>query len=434
MTVSWSDVTILIVDDDRTAAENTRTDLDAPGRRLVIANDAAHAESILASESVDLIILDLILPDRDGRELLARMREQTSTSTIPVIALSTTAGRIASAECLAVGADDVLVKPADPQTLRWAVDRQLEVGRRSQDAVRDGVTGLLNRAGVVIEFAEHRRMSDREGTALSMAVITLDCLAEVTMKKGRAAGDRLLLEICNAFHEAIGGGDRLGRWEISTLVAILPRRNLEYTKLLLEGTVLALREGPQLEDIRQSGIEIEINGGVTRVTRDQDLHSAISEAERSLYGSRTLEDESVRTDDDRVRAAPQRILLVEHDRPTATLIQHRLIRDGHEVVDFVDSSAALACATREHFDLVILGVTLPETDGFDLITGVRDLKHLADIPVVLISSLGTETAVVRGLELGADDYLLKPFAPSELLARVRRHLRARVMKPSSRPA
>jgi len=434
MTATWGDVTILIVEGDRTAAENARTDLDAPGRRLIIASDGTHAESILASEPIDLVILDLILPDRDGREFLIQLREQTSTSTIPVIALSTTAGRIASTECLAVGADDFIVKPADPQTLRWAVARQLEIGRRSQDVTRDGLTGLLNRAGVVIEFDAHRRVADREGTPLSLAVITLDCLAEVTMKLGRAAGDRLLLEICSAFHEAIGGGNRLGRWEISTLVAILPRRDLEYARLLLEGTILALKEGPALQDIRQAGVGITLNGGVTLVAPDQDLHSVISEAERSLYGSGVSREEAVRTDDDPVRAVLRRILLIETDEASATLMQHRLIRDGHEVIRCVDGLAALDRASEAPIDLILLGLKRAGTHGFDVLARIRDTSDLADVPVILVSGMGTEADVVRGLELGADDYLLKPFAPPELLARVRRHLRAGATAQSSHDA
>ncbi|NIR40162.1 MAG: response regulator, partial [Actinobacteria bacterium] len=90
----------------------------------------AEAESVLEDEHVDVVILDLILPDRDGRDVLVRMRERLSTATIPVIVLSSMPGAVARAECMAVGADEFMEKPADPDELRAAVLRQTRSAKR----------------------------------------------------------------------------------------------------------------------------------------------------------------------------------------------------------------------------------------------------------------------------------------------------------------
>ena len=108
------DVTVLVVEDNRTVAAATQAYVKAPARQILVAESAAEAASILDARSIDVMILDLILPDRDGRDVLVQMREHASTATIPVIVLSSTSSVVAKAECLAVGADEFLAKPVKP--------------------------------------------------------------------------------------------------------------------------------------------------------------------------------------------------------------------------------------------------------------------------------------------------------------------------------
>jgi two-component system, cell cycle response regulator len=431
------DVAILIVEDDRTVATATRAYLKAPGRELIVVESGHEALSILASHDIDVVVLDLILPDRDGRDVLVQMREQAVTSRIPVIVLSSTSSAVARAECLAVGADEFMEKPADPNTLRSAVTRQIKNGRERRNAVRDGLTGLPNRAGISAEFEEQRRTAAAENSPLTVAVVALDSLAEVTMKLGRTAGDRFLLEVCAAVHEATGKGDRLGRWETAELVAVLPGKTPADARAALETTIRSLTTDEALEDYRDAGIKIELSGGVTLVAPGQNLHEAISAAERSLYSARSSDEDSVGGDGDEVTLATQRVLLVEDDRVTATLIHHRLVRDGHEVIDFLDGTEAHKWIKDGDFDLAILDVKVPGMDGFELLAKLREIPRFADVPIIMLTGMGGEADVIRGLELGADDYMLKPFSPSELLARVRRLLHARATGeagPASRPA
>jgi two-component system phosphate regulon response regulator PhoB len=119
---------------------------------------------------------------------------------------------------------------------------------------------------------------------------------------------------------------------------------------------------------------------------------------------------------------PRRILVVEDDKVTATLLHHRLVRDGYEVKDFLNGEDALDWALQEPFDLAILDVKVPGMDGFELLERLRRIERLADVPIVMLTGMGRESDVIRGLELGANDYMLKPFSPTELLARVRRLL------------
>lgn len=417
------DATILIVEDNKTIATATTAYLRSEGRRITVVETAERAMDVLASEDVDLVVLDLILPDRDGRDVLVQMREDVNTSIIPVVVLSSNAGAVARAECLAVGADDFLEKPADPKVLRATAARLVKAGRQRRDAVRDGLTGLPNRAGLLALYEGYRRKAE-PGALITVAMLSLDPVAEVTMRLGLAAGDRFLLEVCAAVHEALGKGDRLGRWETSELVAILPDRTAEEAKRILETTIRMLTADDALDDIRQAGIDITLSGGVATVANEEPLHEAISSAQRFLYAAKASGGDTVHADDDAVDLGTHRILLVEDDRVTATLLHHRLVRDGHDVVAFADGREAHDWARDEDFDLAVLDVKVPGMDGFELLAKLRDIPRYRTVPIVMLTGMGSEADVVRGLELGADDYMLKPFSPTELLARVRRLLHA----------
>jgi DNA-binding response OmpR family regulator len=89
-------------------------------------------------------------------------------------------------------------------------------------------------------------------------------------------------------------------------------------------------------------------------------------------------------------------------------------------MDFLNGEDAFRWASEASFDLAILDVKVPGMDGFEILERIRAIPRLADVPIIMLTGLGSEADVVRGLELGANDYMLKPFSPAELLARVRR--------------
>lgn len=120
---------ILAVDDDPEIQLLLRYTLSGGGNDVVFAGSAAEAESLLAAGRFDLVLLDLVLPDADGRVLLRRIREQPAHAATPVIVLSGRDGAAVRAECLALGASACLAKPFDPDALVSAVRAQLHAGR-----------------------------------------------------------------------------------------------------------------------------------------------------------------------------------------------------------------------------------------------------------------------------------------------------------------
>src|SRR6059058_2183008 len=115
-----------------------------------------------------------------------------------------------------------------------------------------------------------------------------------------------------------------------------------------------------------------------------------------------------------------RILVVDDEPRMIRFIRLNLEHDGFEVVEAADGLAALKQVRDTLPDLVLLDVAMPELDGFETL---RLLREISTVPTIMLTARGEEDDRVRGLELGADDYVTKPFSLRELLARVRAVLR-----------
>ncbi|MCR2805447.1 response regulator transcription factor [Paenibacillus soyae] len=115
----------------------------------------------------------------------------------------------------------------------------------------------------------------------------------------------------------------------------------------------------------------------------------------------------------------RKVLIVEDDQAIAELERDFLEVHGYEVTLRADGRQALEEALEQAYDLIILDVMLPGMDGFDLLRRIRETKF---IPVLMVSARKEDIDKIRGLGLGADDYVTKPFSPTELVARVKAHL------------
>jgi DNA-binding response OmpR family regulator len=134
-------------------------------------------------------------------------------------------------------------------------------------------------------------------------------------------------------------------------------------------------------------------------------------------------------------ASKARVLVVEDERDIGALIKHSLERSGEMIVENVESGdAALKAVIDRPPDLMILDLSLPVLDGLEVYRIVRFRSDTSDIPIIMLTARATEGDRVHGLDLGADDYIPKPFGLRELEARVRAVMRRGGRQPSGRPS
>lgn len=406
---------VLVVEDDEMVQLLVEHAIGSEDREIDVVETVAEARTRLSEGDFDLVVLDLFLPDGDGRELLTEIRERPRSAQVQVLVLSGHSSRTTKLECFRRGADEFLDKPVDPELLQAAVERQLERARvRAMESRVDPLTDLPNRVAVIERYSELAAVSARNGAPLTLALVEFEGLDRMREEHGRRATDELEAGFARLLSRALEEPDIVGRWEDATFVVLLPGTDPREARTLLS-PVLA-------EAGAMSPVRVMLVDG----RRHRDLKSAVRDAEQALALSPGVTFAVHPVDAEEEIDRTLRVLLVEDDPVLARLLGHRLHRDGMMVVHLESGSDA-----RDHiesqdarvYDIVLCDVKLPGVDGFELLQRFKETAGWADVPVVMMTSMGRETDVVRAFDLGADDYVLKPVSPGELIARIHRLLR-----------
>ncbi|MDF1595977.1 MAG: response regulator [Acidimicrobiia bacterium] len=203
------------------------------------------------------------------------------------------------------------------------------------------------------------------------------------------------------------------------IVCVFPDLDRTEAAGFLETARLRVRNRADIPDVM-----VSFSAGLAADTRNDDRQLTLDTA-------RLLRSDAQAKGGDRVQIQTEAtgdrrtILLAEDDTLTDRLIIHRLQREGYVVVHHPDGQSALEAAQAagpQPYALAIFDVKMPRMDGFELLGRFKEDPNLASTPVVMLTGMGAEQDVVRALSGGADDYILKPFSPTELALRVQRLL------------
>src|SRR3984893_9819825 len=119
----------------------------------------------------------------------------------------------------------------------------------------------------------------------------------------------------------------------------------------------------------------------------------------------------------------KKIVLIEDDADLFALLKYNLEKEGFALAGAQTGKGAIDLCRRERPDLIILDIMLPDSDGLDICKGIRSNPELAHVPVIFLTARASEADRIIGLELGANDYIVKPFFVRELIARIKIHFR-----------
>jgi len=415
---------VLAIEDDEDQAEILRVELDEPGREVEVAPTRAAGERAIRENPPDLVILDLMLPDGDGRDILVELRSQPATAATPVIVLTARDEPAVRSECFALGADEVLVKPADAEIVRAAVSslvrRTAALRRLAQE---DHLTGLPNRAAFSRIFLRLQALAERNEEPLALALLDVDYLKEVNDRHGHAVGDRLLRQLSRVVQGALRESDVLARWGGDEFVTLLPNTDVSGAREAIEKARRRFRKRARETTEVELPESLSFSAGITGVGAGEGVEEAVARADHVLYRAKSSGRDSVLAGEEEESDPGGDVLVVEDEDPVARIFVRFLQRDGFRPRRVATGEAALEAVSEKIPDLVVLDIMLPGKDGFEVLRTMRKNPALQDIPVLIISALGQEEAVVRGFELGVDEYIVKPVSREKFLSRVRRLLR-----------
>lgn len=407
---------LLVVENDPEIRYLLTAVLAGTDREVLTAASGVEASRHLDGGGIDLVILDLILPDVDGRSLLAQMRDRPETAPIQVVVVTARGGPEARQDCYALGADSFVEKPFDPEELAADVSvRLVRAARAREAALSDALTGLLNKAGLQGSCADMT-------AGYTLGLVELDDFGVQAERWGWDKAERVVQRVAAALRDAVGGQVALARIGGGDFAFLREGDDSEVITAVAADALVAVKSVESSEVGLGAG-QLTATIGLAVAEAGMPLDEALDLVRRRIFQARERSGDHVVDDDVADDRAGGRILVAEDDEISASILVHKLRKEGLEVTRFDNGQDAYQAALEQVPDLVILDVKMPGLDGFEVLDRLRKDIRFAKTPVVMLTSMGQEADVVRGFGLGADDYVLKPFSPVELAARVRRLLK-----------
>ncbi len=406
---------VLAVEENPDDAALLEVALTSADRTVHIVPTGIEAKEILQGEEVALLVLDLMLPDIDGRTILVQTREKERYRELPILIVSGKGAPEVKAECLALGANAFFEKPFDPTAIATAASSSLHREAKRRFSTRsDPLTHLLNR-NAIRELWERWSFPDPS----SIGVIGLDRFRDLEERFDHEVADGVLASMGVLLRESVPRGSVSARWDESEFLILCPGLDRGTAKGLLE-RILAEVRSLDHEDPKGETFRVTASGGVVEILSGSTFDNAVEEAhallEEAMEGGGNTLAETVSPAD------AVTILVAEDDPLAAKILLHRLERENFNVLHYPDGAQALDGALSNPIELAILDVKMPGMDGFELLERLRKVPAYYELPIIMLTSLGREEDVAKGFDLGADDYMVKPFSPVEVLARVRRLL------------
>jgi DNA-binding response OmpR family regulator len=387
----------LIVDDSLTVRMDLADAFAAAGLSALVAASAEETRSILAREPISLVILDVVLPDADGLELLQEIRNRPSGAPPAVLLLSTEAEVRDRIKGLKTGADDYVGKPYDTG---YVIARA-----RSLLAARDAIS-TPNRASIlVVDDSVTFREQLREALEKREYAVTTAPNGEEGLKL--AASLRPSAILVDSVMPGIDGATLIRRVRLDAALRRTPC------------VLLTASEG--------HGAELRaLDAGADAFVRKEDVEVIMARLGAVLRSASAGRAEAESLLD------PKRILAVDDSSTYLNELSAVLRGEGYEVVAARSGSEALEMLAAQPVDCILLDVVMPDPDGIETCRRIKGTPLFRDIPLIMMTAREDRAGMIEGLGTGADDFISKSNEFEVLKARVRAQLRRKQFEDEHR--
>jgi|GEM_PF-2820588 len=405
--------TLLVITADLQLLEEVRSALSEHFSEFSHSPTGQDAAERILGEKFSAIVLDMGIEDRDARSLILTIRESTGSLETPVIMISGIHSEDYRRECLSSGGNIYLLKPMQPAELREAVEAVVKKRLPDNQKDEDEKAGILqDRHEFRRKIAEYFELNPGKKPWV-MLINAYDQDSRINDRRLDELGRHILRQVpqvINIYH-----------CTTDDLILILPSMDTGSLESVLQRFERSITQ----ESLLSAGIAaISSIRSALRMPRDEnDVQNCIL-----MMGKFIIYDEDpdfykyiILHGQNREQI---RILLIEDDNLISNLLTYRLQSDKVIFIRARDGEEGLEKAFSETFDAVLLDVKMPGMDGFHVLQNLRQRFDKETLPILMFTSMGREKDIVRGFKLGADDYILKPFSPQEVMLRIRRLLKS----------
>jgi len=414
--LSPKDKVILVVEDEPRNMKLIRDLLTFSGYIVIEASDGRQGIETAANEKPDLILMDIQMPVMDGLEATRILKSQESTKKIPVVALTAYAMREDKQRILATGCEGYISKPIDTRSFLETIKLfLLSVEKPETQAVSGADRPHKWKILLVDDDPKSLKLYDAILPGDKFEIITARSGYEALEKTAGEHPDAILLDIIMPDIDGL---------EVTRRIKKDPK-----TKNIPVILVTSLDDSETKEIGIESGAEEFLNKPVQAMELIARVNSMIRLKQyRDQLSIRSQSSEiigngpGIRARDNEKTDLPKElplVLLVEDNETDIKSIGAALNGQPSRIEVVKTGKEALSYIQRHRVDLILLDILLPDMDGFEVLRRIKDVDEGKDIQVVVITCLGDIESKIKGIELGAEDFLVKPIIPRELNARVR---------------
>lgn len=421
MRIERADQLILIVTDDPVAARLAEHALTALDREVVVARAADWAVSSITRQFPALLVLDLELPAEALERVAAAIASPPEGELAMVLGISNRSVPAPGGLQL----DERLAKPLQRHEVSDAATRLLKRrGELRRSTLLDAPSGLPNRRALQLAWQARTHSLQRLGEPFAIAMLGAPGLAARLASASEEQQGTLLRQLGEAVRAHLRRSDGLFRVHRGELLLLLAGCDEASAVVLLRRLLDRLSEVAfSLGSSEKSPIPLV--AATVVVAEPRDTREALAQLETAFLKAGSEKPGTIVTPREVVEAEPPLVAVFEADALLQEFLTSLLERENFRVrVAATGAQIDAALAIRD-LKAVILESSLPGINGLNILAQLRADRRFDEIPVVVTSVASRDDSVVKAFEMGADDFLVKPYSPNDLLARLRRSMRRR---------
>ncbi|OKP86885.1 hypothetical protein A3844_12875 [Paenibacillus helianthi] len=423
---------ILIIDDDVELVAFLRESLEKQSYYVSIALSAERGLKIFYEGKPDLILLDVLLPDQSGIDVLKQIIGKAKKERIPIIIVSGEHAKDIQMYAYSLGVMDYMPKPLDIDLFLVLIKNRFDLKREWQESIIvDELTGAFNRR--YFNQTMKQLVSDfrRTGRIFSLALMDLDFFKLVNDTYGHLIGDEVLQTFSEVVRHSIRVEDTFCRFGGEEFALFMP--NTDAGSALLVVDRIQQQLAARTFTAKKEEFQVTFSGGITEVREVvNEPDRLIGEADQALYVSKNTGRNRTTLYTDKLDTGKAESLLnvivVDDDALIRRIVTHHFASWDPAGIDSVKVSSYASGPLFLESDwyaqggkyIILLDGIMPELDGLEVLERIRSNYPEVNILVIMLTGRNNQRDIIHALQMGADDYVVKPFHLPELLTRIER--------------
>ncbi len=426
---------ILIIDDDIELLNDVKDCLEENNYMVFIATTIDRGVQLFYDHHPDLVIIDYFIKGKSSLEFLSRIATLARSIFTPIIVISDEATTFIQKQVYDSGAHDFIQKPIDNTVFLSIINNRMKQQDWFKKRVMvDELTKTYNRASLYEIWSELNKTYQKTEIPFSFALMDLDHFKQVNDRHGHSVGDLVLTNFSKLILQEKRQKDYLVRYGGEEFLLILPKTKQSEAVGLVDGL---LKKFMKLgHDTDEGQIKLSFTAGVAEVQKSiKSMEQLIVRSDLALYFGKQNGRHSVhgytaemqKSNEVIERDSLLRIAVVDDDRVIQRLLSDQLSKMSIsnyqvEVKSFQDGETFLNSTWYKGTGkyIILLDGIMPKMDGLEVLSHLRKTENEKNMGIVMLTGRQKDKDIVKALELGADDYITKPFSLQQLQARIKR--------------